>query len=278
MTEAVVDTPASTPAAPAPTASAPAPAPTEPSTPASPAPAPAGSLMAKGAAPSPAPAQDAAPASPIPAKYQVKTADGSIDVEASMAKWSEGHSNLEKRLGGGDAPPAKPEDYAPTLPDGLTMDQLKTDPLFSNFLKGAHARGMSNADVSFVLESYQQRVAMASSPEVGEAELRKVWSTDDQMTRGLSDCFRATQAFAGSDQELAARIDRKFGNDPDFIRLMAQVGRELHEDHPPAGTLTQGETETLTSLMGSPAYFDAKHPEHAVTVAKVQALYRKRHP
>lgn len=278
MTEAVVETPASTPAAPAPapTASAPVPTPSEPSTPASPAPAPAGSLMAKGAAPSPAPAPAAAPASPIPEKFLVKREDGTVDSDASMAKMGEAYSQLEKRLGGGDAPPAKPEDYAPTLPDGLTMEQLKTDPMFSSFLKGAHARGMSNADVSFVLEAYQQRVALSASPEVGEAELRKVWTTDDQMTRGLADCFRATQAFSGGDQELASRLDRKFGNDPDFIRLMAQVGRELHEDHPPAGTLTQGESETLAQLMASPAYFDAKHPEHAVTVARVSALYKKR--
>ncbi len=271
MTETVADLVAAEPTA-TPAAS-PSPEPTP-----SPTPAPVGSLIAKGAAPSPAPAPADAPASPIPEKYQVKREDGTIDMDASLAKWSGGHSNLEKRLGSGDAPPASPDDYAPTLPQGLTMDQLKADPMFSSFLKGAHARGMSNADVSFVLEAYQERLQASSTPEVGEAELRKTWTTDDQMQRGLRDCYRATQAFTGGDEELMQRIEKKFGNDPDFVRLMAQVGRELHEDTPPGGTLSGGEEMALSALMGHPSYFDAKHPEHAVTVAKVKALYAKLHP
>lgn len=282
MTEAVLDTnppaaaaaPAAV-AAPAPAAATPT-APAAPAAPASPA-APAPSLLAKGAAASPAqPAADA-PASPIPAKYQVKTADGKVDVEASMAKWSEGHSNLEKRLGGGDAPPATPEDYAPTLPQGLTMETLKADPLFSGFLKGAHARGMSNADVSFVLESYQARMALANSPEAGEAQLRKDWVTDDQMERGLAESYRAVAAFTNGDKDRMARIEAKFGNDPDFVWLTAQIGKELQEDTSVQGGLTGGEQQTLESLMASPAYMDGKHADHARVVAQVQTLYTKRY-
>lgn len=275
----VIEPTAAAPTAPIePTSAAPTPS-SSPTLPAPAAPAaPAPSLMAKGAASMPAQPPADAPASPIPAKYQVKTADGKIDVDASMAKWSEGHSNLERRLGSGDAPPAKPEDYAPTLPEGLTLDQLKTDPLFSSFLKGAHSKGLNNAQVSYVLEAYQQRLAMSNTPEVGEAELRKVWTTDDQLQKGLADSFRATKAFANGDTELAARVERKFGNDPDFIRLMAQVGRELHEDAPPEGTLSGVEQASLESLMASKAYHDAKDPDHAKVVAQVQALYAKRYP
>ena len=259
----VADTPAPTPEP------IPAPTPSEPA-------APAASLMAKGAAPTPAPAPADVPASPIPAKYHVKKDDGTLDVDASLAKWGDGHKHLEQRLGSGDAPPAKPEDYAPTLPDGLSMEQLKADPLFQSFLKGAHSRGMNNAQLGYALEAFQHRLAMMNSPEAGEAELRKVWSTDDQLQRGLSDSYRATQAFANGDKDLAARVEKKFGNDPDFIRLMASVGRELHEDSPPEGTLSMVEQGTLESLMASEAYMQAKHPDHNKVVAQVRALYEKR--
>lgn len=282
MSEVVLESPDTQAAAPTPAPAAapvasPAPAATAPA--AAPA-APAGSLMSRGAAAAPtaAPAAGDVPASPIPAKYQVKRDDGSIDEAASLAKWGDGHKNLEQRLGAGDAPPATPDDYQPALPAGLTIDALKTDPLYSGFLKGAHARGMSNADVSFVLETYQQRLSMAATPEVAEAALRKDWVTDDQMAKGLGDSFKAVQAFTNGDAERAARLEKKFGNDPDFIWLTAQVGRELAEDTSVVGGLSGVEQLSLESMMASPAYHDKKHPEHAVTVAKVQAMYQKKFP
>lgn len=194
-----------------------------------------------------------------------------------MAKLAEGYTTLERRLGAGDAPPATPEDYAPQVPQGLTLDALKADPLYAGFLKGAHAKGMTNAQVSYVLDAFALRQSMAQSPEVGEAELRKDWVTDDQMQRGLADCYRAVKAFSGGDEQLA-RLEAKFGSDPDFVRLMASIGKELHEDTPVDGALSDGETATLESLMASPAYLNASDPKHVETVAQVRRLYQKRYP
>lgn len=190
---------------------------------------------------------------------------------------ADAYGNLERRVGGGEAPPATPEDYAPTLPQGMSIDTLKADPLFAGFLKGAHAKGLNNAQVSYVLEAYQQRMALAASPEAGEAELRKDWITDDQMQRGLADSYRAVKAFAGGDEQMA-KLEAKFGSDPDFVRLMARIGRELHEDTTVQGALSDAEQMSLESLMASPAYHNAKDPKHAETVARVQAMYRKRYP
>lgn len=184
-------------------------------------------------------------------------------------------------MGAGEAPPQTPDGYAPELPQGVSMDQLKSDPMFAGFLKGAHAVGLNNKQVSYLLGEFQQRVALmqdqAADPAVAEAELGKVWTTEQQMVRGLTGAFRGTQAFA-SDAEHAARIDKKFGSDPDFIRLMAKVGAELGEDRLPEGGLNQAETETKDALMRSPAYLDKTHSEHAVTVAKVNRFYQKAHP
>lgn len=210
----------------------------------------------------------------MPEKFHVKAANGEIDWQATALKVAaEGYAPLERRLHAGDAPPKAPEDYAPTVPDGMSLDALKADPLYVGFLKGAHARGMTNAHVSYVLDAMAQR--MAPDPAAAEVELRKEWSTDEAMTTGLQSAFRATAAFAG-DQALQQRLDAKFGSDPDFIRLMARVGKELSEDKPAATDLTMAEQDTLESLMQHPSYLDGKHPQHAQTVAKVRGLYAKK--
>lgn len=167
----------------------------------------------------------------------------------------------------------------------MTMDALKSDPMFAGFLKGAHAKGLSNSQVSYVLAEFQQRVQLmqdqAADPDVSEAELLKMAGLRPDTAPELiaakfyKPSYRGTQAFA-ADQEHAARIDKKFGSDPDFIRLMAKVGAELGEDTLPAGGLTNVEAETLESLRKSEAYNDAKHRDHAATVAKVSMLYEKR--
>ena len=237
---------------------------------------------ASGPAPAPAGGDGEAGDKPaaIPEKYLVKREDGTTDWEASALKQAQGYQALSQKLGT-DAPPKSPEDYAPELPNGVTMEALKTDPMFAGFLKGAHAKGLSNSQVSYVLAEFQQRVQMmteqAADPSIAEAELGKVWQTPQQMERGLQGAYRGTHAFA-ADQEHAARLDKKFGSDPDFIRLMAKVGAELGEDKLPGGGLTQVETESLETLRRSEAYTNPKHPEHSVTVAKVKALYAKRFP
>ncbi|MEL4181231.1 hypothetical protein [Roseateles sp. PN1] len=271
--------------APSPDASAAAPSPA-PADSASAAPAAQpGSLLARGAADAAdGSATAAAPAGPadgvsaIPEKYLVKNEDGTTNWEASALKQAQGYQHLSQRLGS-DAPPKSPEEYAPELPAGVTLDALKSDPMYAGFLKGAHSKGMTNAQVGYVVAEFAQRMQLAeqmrNSPEVGEAELRKVWQTDQQMQQGLGQSYRAAKTFS-QDEGHMQRLDAKFGNDPDYIQLMARIGKELGEDSPPGG-ITPVESETRAQLMASPAYLDNKHPEHKATVAKVRMLYEKQH-
>lgn len=157
----------------------------------------------------------------------------------------------------------------------MKLEDLKADPLYTGFLKGAHARGMTNAHVSYVLEAMAQREAMRNSPEAAEVELRKEWKTDDQLQAGLTKAYRAAAAYAGGDETLQ-RLQGKFGSDPDFIRIMAKIGGEMGEDTAPAQGLNANESDTLQSLMANPAYLNQKHPEHALVVKRVQALYLKK--
>lgn len=211
----------------------------------------------------------------MPEKFVVKKEDGSTDWEATALKIAgDGYAPLEKRLGTGDAPPKSPDEYAPAVTAGISLDALKADPKYQGFLKGAHARGMTNAQVGYVLDHYA--MALQPDPAAAEAELRKDWATDDQLQRGLAQAYRATAAYAGGDEALQ-KLMAKYENDPDFIRLMSRIGNEMQEDRPPAG-ITQAESDTLESLMKSPAYFDAKHPEHNATVRKAKELYAKKYP
>jgi hypothetical protein len=155
----------------------------------------------------------------------------------------------------------------------MTMDALKQDPLYAGFLKGAHSRGINNAQLSWVLAEYAQR--MTPNPAVAEAELRKVWPDDATLNAALGRSHRATSTFG---KELMERLDAKFGNDPDFIMFTERVGAELGEDKGVNTGITAVEQESLESLMSHPSYIDTKHPEHDKTVARVRALYAKKFP
>jgi hypothetical protein len=272
----VLDTAAPVAPAPASTAAAPAaaPAPAAPATP----PAPAPSLLTRAAAPAapaPAPGADPPAAPAIPEKYLVKNEDGTINHEATALKVSEGYTHLERKLGSADKPPKTPDEYAPELPQGITLDALKTDPLYTGFLKGAHAKGMTNAQLGYVLEQFAARQQMQASPEVAEAELRKEWTTDDDFSRNINQAFRTFKAYGGSEAE-AAKLEAKFGSDPDFIRFASRIGKELREDTPAGAALNAAEQVNLEAIYKHPGYFDAKHPEHARLVAQAKAINLKR--
>lgn len=180
-------------------------------------------------------------------------------------------------MGAGEAPPQTPEGYKPTLPEGWAADRLAQDPLFAGFLKGAHEHKLNDAQLSWALNEFQSRLDMMNSPEAGEAELRQVWPSDQQLQQGLSQSYRGVRAFA-EDEGHASRLDAKFGNDPDYIRLMARVGKEMSEDRPVNRGVTPADSNTLEDLKAHPAYSDPKHAEHRSVKARVEALYASLYP
>ncbi|MFO0440668.1 MAG: hypothetical protein ACK51Q_08435 [Betaproteobacteria bacterium] len=246
----------------------------------------AGSVLAAGAAaPAPAsgdPVSGAAPAPAatphgIPEKYLVKKGEA-VDLEASAKKLAEGYQALAKRLGTGELPPATPDEYAPTLPETINLDALKADPEYQGFLKAAHAKGITNAQLGFVIEEYARREqAKAPSPERAFAELQKAWESPAEFQANARHAFKAISTFGEglTDAEKAA-LDAS----PVALRVLARVGAQLSEDVAPildGSQAAQTWQQRVSELQAHPAYTDRSHPEHNRVVQQVTQLYERRH-
>ncbi|MNJ22226.1 hypothetical protein D3C77_165940 [compost metagenome] len=176
----------------------------------------------------------------MPEKYRTNKEDGSLDLEASSRKVADAYRSLETRLGSGDAPPKSVEEYAVKLEDveGFNWDEFKADESTQSFLKGAHAKGMTNDQVQYVIGEYLKAApglvegGVQLSNEDCTAALKAAWGDDQAMQTNLKSSYRAAEAFAseagkpGNFQNLMA----KYGNDPDFIAFTANIGKELAED------------------------------------------------
>lgn len=250
----------------------------DPSTTAAPAPAPTGSVLDSGAQPD-----------YFPEKYQVKKEDGSLDLEQSSRKLAESYKHLETRLGSGDIPPKTADEYAVKLEgvEGFDWDEFKADESTQSFLKGAHAKGLTNAQVEYVIGEYMK----AAPALVGGAEtldlqgcteaLKTVWTDDKAMSQNVRASYLASSTFA-SESGLGSyeALNRKFGKDPDFIAFTANIGRELKEDNAINGGAQVNEAdfnikaaELRAQLQALPAH-DPKRPG---VQAQLDAMYEQKY-
>ncbi len=222
--------------------------------------------------------QGQAPA--IPEKYQVKKEDGSIDIEASSLKLAEAYGHLEKRIGTGDLPPKSADEYQIAVPEALKDKwNPKEDPLLGEFLKDAHAAGMTQKQVDLALSRYMdiapKLVAGASqlSAEECTTQLKAEWKTDEQYKAEVGKAYKAAVGYGGGDAE---GIIKDYGNDPRIIRLLAKVGGEMGEDRsltPAGGSIPGG--QSVESLMASEAYTNPKHADHARVSKQVQEHFQR---
>ncbi|QXI40432.1 hypothetical protein [Pseudomonas xantholysinigenes] len=176
----------------------------------------------------------------LPEKYRTNREDGSLDLEASSRKVAEAYKHLETRMGSGDAPPKDASEYSVKLEgvEGFNWDEFKNDEGTQSFLKGAHAKGMTNAQVEFAIGEYMKLApgliegGAQLSEQDCKAALKATWADDQTFNSNVKASYRAAESFAspegqpGNFQALMA----KYGNDPDFIAFTANIGKELAED------------------------------------------------
>lgn len=251
----------------------------DPSTPAAPAPAPTGTVLDSGAQPD-----------YFPEKYQVKKEDGSLDLEQSSRKLAESYKHLETRLGSGDIPPKTADEYAVKLEgvEGFNWDDFKADEGTQSFLKGAHAKGLTNAQVEYVIGEYMKAApglvegGVQLSQQDCAAALKAAWGDEQAMTQNVRASYRAAETFAsepGKPGNFAA-LQAKYGNDPDFIAFTANIGRELKEDNAINGGAQVNEAdfnikaaELRAQLQALPAH-DPKRPG---VQAQLDAMYEQKY-
>ena len=226
----------------------------------------------------------------IPEKYRVNGADGALDLDQSSRKLAEAYGSLEKRMGSGDAPPKTAEEYAPKIEvEGFNWEEFKADESSQSFLKGAHAKGLTNDQVSFVLGEYLKAApdliggnAVLSEQDC-TAALKTVWADDQAMKSGVSASYRAAQAFA-SEGTAPGNFDAlmaKYGNDPDFIAFTANIGKELREDipvngnNPASGVDFNVKTAELRAQLETMPQHD---PKRAAVKQQLDAMYAARYP
>jgi hypothetical protein len=177
------------------------------------------------------------PADWLPEKYRVSKDDKSLDLEASARKLAGGYSELARRMQEVGLPPDSPEAYdVKELPAGLNFEELKKDPKMQTWLKGAHAKGMTNAQIQHVMSGLADFVGGDASltAEEATAELGKVWTSPADFQRNQRAAYRAASAIA---QQMGVSYDdleaAGLGNNPVFVRVMAHIGAQMREDQAP---------------------------------------------
>lgn len=221
----------------------------------------------------------------FPEKYTVKNEDGTVNIEETAKKVTEGYNHLAKKMGEtGGLVPDKPEGYKIEfdakelgLPENVSPEILQSDPSFKEFIGKAHQAGFTNEQINLVAGEYLQAVQsvfdrkMDDDKAAAQKILSENWKTPDELNRNLSNARKAFEYFASDEEK--AQID-SIGNNPVMISLLAKIGSTMREDSPIMQAQSSESRETIQSLMESEAYLDTKHPDHTRVGAVISKYYR----
>lgn len=207
----------------------------------------------------------------IPEKFKVVSEDGSTDYKSTLAKMNESYSYLEKKVGSGEVVPKTEDDYTIER-EGFSFEDFKADESNKAFLKSAHAKGITNSQLDFLLSEYDARAVdlVSNSSQISTDDvvntLQQEWGTSYQ--DNMFSAIKAAKS-AGITQEQLS--DPSVGNNISFIKLASYFGSQMTEDKPvQMGTPISTD---IQSLMRSEAFFDTKHPEHKAVKAQIDSYY-----
>lgn len=185
--------------------------------------------------------------------------------------------------------PDKPEDYDLELGDGLVIGE-NDKPLVNEFVKEMHAANATNDQLKSALKAYYKieqnliRETEAKDSDFAtqsEDSLRTEWGGDFKKNITLVTGLLDTLPEEVSDRIASARtVDgRKLGDDPDFLRGMAQWARDMGMD---TGTLMPSSApEAMKSLKDEQKAIEAKMgtkdytPEMRARYADITELMEK---
>lgn len=187
--------------------------------------------------------------------------DGTLDIEGTLGKTSEAYKALSSQLGAAGGPPPKaPGDYVIKPPADFPAEFQPEDAGVQQFLTAAHKAGFSQRQIDVAMGAFFEwapklsAAMLQTDQEACIAAMEKVWADPAERTNNYAAANRALRAFGG---ERAAIIEAKFGNDPDGVWLLAQIGAQMREDSPasdgsqPAPGMGGMTDEQLVTAMGN---------------------------
>jgi len=207
----------------------------------------------------------------IPDKFKVTAEDGSVDYKATVAKMNESYSYLEKRVGTGDIAPKSVDEYKVER-EGFDFEEFKKDESNNSFLKSAHAQGITNKQLDFLLSEYDKRAVdlVSNSSQIDTdttvQTLQSEWGQDYE--KNIFNAVKAARACGITEEQIN---DPMIGNNVAFIKMAAYFGSQMTEDKPiNNGTPVNVD---IQSLMRSEAFFNVRHPDHKSVKAQIDSYY-----
>ena len=199
----------------------------------------------------------------VPDKFK---SESGVNHEAIYKSYTE----LEKQFSSRDK---APEDYEFALPDGVELseeDKAEFDGFKSAFREANLSQDQFNAVMEQMLPSLQREAEALKaeygdikSPDAAKAELSEAWG--DKYAKNIG----AIQSIAKAYNKSGADIDSYGFNDPNVLKLLADLSGQFKEAKPVDG---QQVTDSLAQLRANPAYWDTRHPEHAQLQRRVMEL------
>ncbi|MBJ8445886.1 hypothetical protein [Acinetobacter bereziniae] len=209
--------------------------------------------------------------SDIPDKFKVTGEDGSIDYQATLSKMNDSYAYLEKRVGTSDLPPKTEDEYSIER-EGFDFNEFKKDESNNSFLKSAHAQGITNKQLDFLLTEYDKRaidlVSNNSQLDTDTAvnTLQTEWGKDYE-----SNIFNAVKAARSAGLTEEHFNDPSIGNNVAVIKALAYFGSQLQEDRATSNGVPV--KEDIQTLLRSDALHDPRHPEHKATKERIDVYY-----
>lgn len=169
----------------------------------------------------------------------------------------------------------------PELPEALKDANLEGE-LTDAFRERAHKAGLSQAQFEFVLgEYFELAPKLVDGGKVVSAEetitsLKSTWGKD--YPTHAANAWRGLTQVAQAAGMTVAEVDAELGNSAAFNRIMAAVGAQLREDTSINTGGSGGGGANMAdaaAIQASEAFRNAKHPDHAATVAKWNAIVTK---
>ena len=173
-----------------------------------------------------------------------------------------------------------------TAPEGLP-EGIWSDERAQTFSEGFNKLRLNPKQVAGIMEMYnsdlaQQLTNMNNNSETARDELRTALLAEkgNALAQFQHNGNFAIEKGTKGDEELKARIVAKYGDDPDLVRLLGNLGGEFQESGSiPVTAMAPTPADIdkkISDIYNSDAFMKPTHPDHKATMATLARLHREK--